>query len=257
MVENRAIGAGVYLLSIKLQLKKNPHPGEFLHIKPRSEGSDPLLRRAFSIFDFDERNGTVDVLYKVFGRGSAILSRVRAGEIIDLLGPLGNGFPIPDKSKHILFAGGGVGIPPVYLLAKTCLAQGHDPKSMNFLMGFGNAEDARMSQRVETLPIAMEITTDDGSRGRKAFVTDILKEKLESGLAGTGTVIFACGPDGMLHAVQRLAKHFQTPCYLSLESIMPCGVGTCLGCVVKKEGEDKFARVCREGPVFEANEVEL
>ena len=257
MVENRALGAGAYRLSIKLKLKTFPHPGEFLHIKPTSEGNDPLLRRAFSIFDYDEQTGTVDVLYKVFGRGSAILSRVAAGHVLDLLGPLGNGFPIPNKSKQLLLVGGGVGIPPIYLLAKTCLRNGHDPKLIKFLMGFGKAEDCVMGERVGQLPIEQALSTDDGSRGHKGFVSDLLKDKLSGGMAGDKTVIYACGPEGMLKSIQGLAKEFTTPCYLSLESIMPCGLGTCLGCVVKQEGEDKYLRVCREGPVFEANEVEL
>lgn len=257
MVENRALGAGAYLLSIKLKLKQFPHPGEFLHIKPTSEGLDPLLRRAFSIFDYDEKTGIIEVLYKVFGRGSAILSRVAPGQVLDLLGPLGNGFPLPDKSKNLLLVGGGVGIPPIYLLAKTCLNNGHDPKKMTFLMGFGKAEDCRMGERVEKLPIAQKMSTDDGSRGHKGFVSDLLRELLAGGLAGENTVIYSCGPEGLLKAVQALAREFKTPCYLSLESIMPCGVGTCLGCVVKQVGEDKYQRVCREGPVFEAGEVEL
>lgn len=257
MVENQALGAGAFLLSIKLRLKSFPHPGEFLHIKPTSEGNDPLLRRAFSIFDYDEQSGTVDVLYKVFGRGSAILSRVAKGHDLDLLGPLGKGFPLPERSKQILLVGGGVGIPPIYLLAKTCLREGHDPRQMNFLMGFGKSEDCVMGERVEQLPIARALSTDDGSRGHRGFVSDLLREKLAGGLAGKSSVIYACGPEGMLKSIQGLAREFATPCYLSLESIMPCGLGTCLGCVVKQEGEDKYLRVCREGPVFEASEVEL
>jgi dihydroorotate dehydrogenase electron transfer subunit len=257
VVENRALGAGAYLLSIKLRLNELPHPGEFLHIKPTSEGLDPLLRRAFSIFDYDEVNGTTEVLYKVFGRGSAILSRVTPGTFLDLLGPLGNGFPLPEKSKRLLLVGGGVGIPPVYLLAKTCLKTGHDPDKMMFLMGFGSSEDSRLGERVEKLPIKQAVSTDDGSRGHKGLVSDLLRAELMSKSADGNTVIYACGPDGMLKSIQALAKEFRTPCYLSLESIMPCGVGTCLGCVVKQEGEDKYLRVCREGPVFEASEVEI
>ncbi|MGB5106084.1 MAG: dihydroorotate dehydrogenase electron transfer subunit [Candidatus Zixiibacteriota bacterium] len=256
-MENRALGAGAYLLSIKLKLEQFPHPGEFLHIKPTSEGLDPLLRRAFSIFDFDENTGAIEVLYKVFGRGSAILSRVAPGQILDILGPLGNGFPLPEKSKHLLFVGGGVGIPPIYLLAKTCLRNGHAPGKMTFLMGFCKAEDCRMGERVEQLPITQMTSTDDGSRGQKGFVSDLLRKLLEDGLAGGESVIYACGPEGMLKAIQSLAREFNTRCFLSLESIMPCGVGACLGCVVKQVGEDKYRRVCREGPVFDSTEVEL
>ncbi len=257
MVENRGLGAGAFLLSLQFRLRQFPHPGTFLHIKPTSEGSDPLLRRAFSIFDYDEGRGIVDVLYKVFGRGSAILSRVPKGHQLDLLGPLGEGFPLPDPAQNLIMVGGGVGIPPVYLLAKTCLRNGHAAERMRFLAGFTTANDSCLGERVKALPIEMEVSTDDGSLGHHGFVTDLLKQRLSAGMAGAATTIYACGPEPMLKAVKQLAADFATPCYLSLESIMPCGVGTCLGCVVKKAGEEKYLRVCREGPVFRSDEVEL
>ncbi len=256
-MDNRALGDGAFLLSIKLRLKNYPHPGEFLHIRPTSEGSDPLLRRAFSIFDYDEQRGVVDVLYKVFGRGSAILSRVPAGHVLDLLGPLGNGFPLPDKRQRLIMVGGGVGIPPVYLLAKVCLMNGHPAEEILYLGGFSNANDTRMGERINTLPIKYEISTDDGSRGYRGFVTSLLKERLSGGWGGQDSIVYACGPEPMLRAVQNVTAECGVPCYFSLESIMPCGVGTCLGCVVKQAGEDKFLRVCREGPVFRSTEVEL
>lgn len=255
MVENRALGAGAFLLTLRLPLPQFPHPGKFLHIKPTSEGTDPLLRRAFSIFDYDPDRGTVDVLYKVFGRGSAILSRVPAGHRLDLLGPLGEGFPIPTHDRNLVMVGGGVGIPPVFLLAKYCLMNGHPASRIAFLAGFGTAAESCMAERVGTLPIELKISTDDGSQGYHGFVTDLLRTHLAA--AAAATTVFACGPEPMLKAVQSLTREFKVPAFLSLESIMPCGVGTCLGCVVKKDGEEKYLRVCREGPVFCADEVEL
>lgn len=248
------MGAGAFLLTLKLPLPQFPDPGKFLHIKPTSEGTDPLLRRAFSIFDYDPARGTVDVLYKVFGRGSAILSRVPAGHQLDLLGPLGEGFPIPAPDRNLIMVGGGVGIPPVYLLAKYCLMHGHAASQITFLAGFGSASEALMAERVGTLPIELKISTDDGSQGHHGFVTDLLRARLED---ASNTTVFACGPEPMLKAVQSLARKFKVTAFLSLESIMPCGVGTCLGCVVKKDGEEKYLRVCREGPVFSSDEVEL
>jgi dihydroorotate dehydrogenase electron transfer subunit len=238
-------------------LKRFPIPGTFLHIKPNTTGTDPLLRRAFSIFDYDETTGVVEVLYKVVGRGTEVLSRVRAGETLDVLGPLGNGFDLPLTIDHLVLVAGGVGIPPVYLLAKSFLRQGFVSGKISYLCGLTTVAEKPMADRLEKLPINLQFATDDGSFGFKGFVSELLRARLDDGSLGINPVICACGPDGMLKAVQTIARAYDKKCYLSLESIMPCGVGTCLGCVVKKDGEEKYVRVCREGPVFEANEVEL
>ncbi len=215
------------------------------------------MRRAFSIYDYDEATGIADVLYKVFGRGSQLLSKVKAGEILDVLGPLGNGFELPREVEHLALVAGGVGIPPIYLLAKWQLRQGFDRKRITFFCGFTNAGERPMAERLDKLPIEKKYSTDDGSFAFKGYISDLLQVHLNDGSLGANPIICACGPDGMLKAVQRISRESGKRCYLSLESIMPCGVGTCLGCVVKQDGEDKFLRVCREGPVFDANEVEL
>jgi dihydroorotate dehydrogenase electron transfer subunit len=238
-------------------LQRFPIPGTFLHIKPNTTGTDPLLRRAFSIYDYDESAGIVDILYKVLGRGTEVLSRIRQGETLDVLGPLGNGFDLPLTIDHLVLVAGGVGIPPVYLLAKSHLRQGFDGNKISYLCGLTTAAEKPMADRVMKLPINLQFATDDGSIGFKGFVSELLRARLDDGSLGSSPVICACGPDGMLKAVQAIAREYDKKCYLSLESIMPCGVGTCLGCVVKKDGEEKYARVCREGPVFEASEVEL
>jgi dihydroorotate dehydrogenase electron transfer subunit len=199
----------------------------------------------------------VDILYKVFGRGSYLLSKVKAGEFIDILGPLGNGFKTPAPDQHLILVGGGVGIPPIYFLAKCSLKNGFDKNKITFLVGFTNGKEAVLAERVAKLGVSLHYATDDGSRGYKGFVSELLRDKLREGLIKTNPLICACGPDGMLKAIKQVAKEFKTDCFLSLESIMPCGVGTCLGCVVKKEGEDRFFRVCRDGPVLNAAEVEL
>jgi dihydroorotate dehydrogenase electron transfer subunit len=191
------------------------------------------------------------------GRGTQALSRVRAQETLDVLGPLGNGFELPSNADHVVLVGGGVGIPPVYLLAKSLLRSGLDGKAITYLCGLTTASERPMAERVEKLPIRFEYATDDGSLGFKGFVTNLLRARLTDGSCASEPIICACGPDAMLKAVKAISQESSKRCYLSLESIMPCGVGTCLGCVVKKEGDDKFLRVCREGPVFEASEVEL
>ena len=257
MIRNQALVTGVYVLSIRLTLSEFPTPGAFLHIRPWSAGTDPLLRRAFSIYDFDEATGIVDILYKVFGRGSQLLSEVMAGEMLDVLGPLGNGFKLPRDFSRLVLVAGGVGIPPVYLLAKSYLRQGLAGDRITCFCGLTSAYERPIAERVEKLPINLQFSTDDGSFGYQGFVSELLRTRLNDGSLGANPVICACGPNGMLKAVQTIAREHGNRCFLSLESIMPCGVGTCLGCVVKKAGEEQYLRVCREGPVFDANEVEL
>lgn len=257
MTANESLGAGAFVISLKLNLSQYPQPGTFLHIKPWSEGSDPLLRRAFSIYDYDESTDIADVLYKVVGRGSQLLSRVTPGEVIDVLGPLGNGFPLPRRDDHLILVAGGVGLPPLHLLAKWCLKQGFSVRQITFLCGFTSEKERRMAERLERMPVELHFSTDDGSLGFHGFVTELLKDRLNGGLGAQNPLICSCGPDAMLKVVQAIARERKLRCLLSLESIMPCGVGTCLGCVVKQEGEERYVRVCREGPVFDAAEVEL
>jgi dihydroorotate dehydrogenase electron transfer subunit len=257
VISNQALVSGVYILSIRLKLSDFPTPGAFLHIRPWSAGTDPLLRRAFSIYDYDESSGIVDVLYKVFGRGSQLLSGVTAGETLDVLGPLGNGFDLPKDIDHLVLVAGGVGIPPVYLLAKSYLRQGFASDKISYFCGLTTAKERAMARRVEKLSINLQFSTDDGSFGYKGLVSELLRTRLNDGSVVANPVICACGPNGMLKAIQTIAKEHGCRCFLSLESIMPCGVGTCLGCVVKKAGKEQYLRVCREGPVFDASEVEL
>lgn len=219
--------------------------------------SEPLFRRAFSIYDYDEKAGITDVLYQVVGRGTYQLSTIQAGQDIDVIGPLGNGFNLPDLNSHLIIVTGGIGLPPLYLLAKYCLRMGFSGKQITFLCGFTSCESAGMAERVGELPIDLQYSSDDGSIGFKGLVTKLLEQKLQHGLAAITPLICACGPHGMLKEVKSIAAKNKLRCYLSLESMMPCAVGTCMGCVVKKEGKEDYLRVCREGPVFDASEVEL
>jgi len=216
-----------------------------------------LFRRAFSIYDYDPENDVVDILYKVVGKGTRLLSKIQANNILDVLGPIGNGFPLPGKDDRSVLIAGGVGVPPLYLLAKQCCTGGFDPQRLTFLCGLTSESEIPMVARVKTLPISFYLSTDDGSAGFHGFVTSLFEQKLADGDIRDDYVIYTCGPEPMLAVVQQLARKHNKRCYLSLESVMPCGVGTCLGCVVKKAGENKYLRVCREGPVFDSQEVEL
>ncbi|MFH2054653.1 MAG: dihydroorotate dehydrogenase electron transfer subunit [bacterium] len=252
VVQQKKLGDGIFVLRLEMQLTAPPLPGNFVHIKVNSE-TDPLLRRPFSIYDYDLSTGVVDVLYKVFGRGTRILAQAHAGDYLDVLGPLGNSFADLQHEQNLILVGGGVGIPPLYLLAKQACANGHQPQ-IKFLCGLASAAEKPLAERLQQLPVTLEYSTDDGSLGYHGLVTDLLAQEL---LGNTDAVIASCGPPGMLREVQRLCREHKVRGYLSLESIMPCGVGTCLGCVVREANGPGYRRVCREGPVFSTEEVQL
>lgn len=256
VLDNRHLAEDICVLSLNLRLDSFPQPGTFLHIKP-SAANDPFFRRAFSIYDYYPERETADILFKVFGRGSGILAKLREGERINVLGPLGNGFPTVSPERELLLAAGGVGLPPIYLLAKTCLSRGHPKERITFLFGMTSKKDQVLANRLPGLMVPVDYSTDDGSLGYHGFVSELLERKLRDRIIDGNLLICACGPEGMLKAVQQIAHKYNVETLLSLESVMPCGVGTCLGCVVAKAGEEKYLRVCREGPVFNANEVAL
>jgi dihydroorotate dehydrogenase electron transfer subunit len=253
VVAHRHLGEDIYLLTLDLPLPKMPEGGNFLHIKVGG-GTDPLLRRPFSIFDYDEEAGYTDVLYKIFGRGTALLARVQPDMELDVLGPLGNSFLDAEPERQLLLVGGGVGIPPLYLLARRMLKSGAGNKEITFLCGLANARERVMTERLEKLSLKVEFSTDDGSLGHHGLITELLQQQLDQ---GNRALVCACGPTGMLKRTQQLCRQYGVRCLVSLESIMPCGLGTCLGCVVHKANGDGYRRVCREGPVFSAEEVEL
>lgn len=254
VTKQEKLGEDIFILQLEMRLPTPPRPGSFLHIKVNPE-HDPLLRRPFSIYDYDHDAGTLDILYKIFGRGTRLLAQVHPGDTLDVLGPLGNNFDAIVTEPHVLMIGGGVGIPPLYLLAKYASANSDSARQhLKFLCGLASADELPLARRLAELPLNIEYSTDDGSLGYQGLVTDLLRQELES---GAKPVVAACGPTGMLREVQRICRQHQVRGYLSLESIMPCGVGTCLGCVVKDAQGPGYRRVCREGPVFSIDEVEL
>jgi dihydroorotate dehydrogenase electron transfer subunit len=215
-------------------------PGQFFQIK-RPEFTSPMLRKPISVFDI--QGDLVSFMVKRLGKGTGQLSQLRAADDIDILGPLGNGFPLPEGSKAVLVSG-GIGYPPLYYLKKQLEQVG---KSVYWLHG-GRCDD-------DIFP-ADEIWTDDGSCGSKGFVTDGLKSFLEK---HKPDVIYACGPNPMLKACHQIAEKHGINLYVSLEEYMACGIGVCHGCAVKvKDDSDigvTYKTVCKDGPVFDAREV--
>ncbi len=224
-------------------------PGQFVHIKCSDE---LLLRRPISLCDVED--DTIRLVVESVGKGSEWLYRRKAGDLLDVLGPLGTqGFPVPDSSskdsRPILLIGGGVGSAPLLFCAK------RSSVPADAVLGFGTASAVILEREFAKTCRKMLVTTDDGSYGRAGFVTSAAAELLES---GNYQAVHACGNMSMLRAVAALTEQFGLPCYLSLDERMGCGIGACLVCAVKVRGEDHeehYTHVCRQGPVFSREEV--
>lgn len=234
-------------------------PGQFVNVLCRDIAAyDPLLRRPFSVYWANgDRFG---VMYRVVGRGTRLLSRLRAGDTVDLVGPLGRGFDwLPFKDRQggrLVLVGGGVGVPPIYFLSERLKADG---LSHTALVGFAGAKQIVAVDRWRSGGVEPGIATVDGSVGHPGFVTDLLQAALEQRDFGAPVMgVFACGPAAMLAAVSEICKRHEVPCQVALEEWMGCGLGVCLSCVCKVQGETgepEWARVCREGPVFDGAKV--
>ena len=222
-------------------------PGQYVHIRvPGLEES--ALRRPFSIYGCE--GDVLEILFKVVGRGSAALSRVKEGDTLRILGPLGNGFPLPgENSLHPVCVAGGYGVAPFHFFASR-VPQG------TVLIGGRTAGDILCAGSFPKNKWHVGIATEDGSQGMKGLVTRLLEEALQT--HGGKAVLYACGPDGMLRAVGKMAESFGCTAWLSLDKHLVCGVGACLACVQKirtPDGAERLVRVCKEGPVFEASEI--
>jgi dihydroorotate dehydrogenase electron transfer subunit len=222
--------------------------------------SEPLLSRPLSVFGFKQRSdgAVLDLLYHIAGPGTALLATFSEGRAMTVLGPLGRGFSILPESKRILFVAGGVGVAPlVYLLRSGVLSQEVHIPSRRFYLG---ARSAALLAGLEQLEGACELDlcTDDGSRGHRGPVTELLQRDLTTNLPDSETMIYACGPTPMLHALSRVLAGRSIPCQISLEERMACGLGACLGCAVetfRPSGEKSYQRVCHDGPVFTLREI--
>ncbi len=215
-------------------------PGQFVHVFMPS-GHENMLPRPFSVYRADSVTGELALLIEIKGKGTALLARTGPGAVVDLLGPLGNGFPDPPAGSMLV--AGGAGIAPLAFLA----ASANVPRTLLYCARTaGQLACPRPDLELPGLNIVE--ATDDGSRGEKGTAADLLSRRIE----GTKAV-FACGPRPMLAAVKEICLRADIPAWFSLEERMACGIGACLGCAVATNGG--YRRVCRDGPVFPAEEV--
>ncbi|MEW6051648.1 MAG: dihydroorotate dehydrogenase electron transfer subunit [Candidatus Zixiibacteriota bacterium] len=228
-------------------------PGSFLHV--RMPGSEIYFRRAMSVAGIDTRKGEIEIIFKIFGRGTTILSKYTRGDTVDILGPLGVPFSAPKKNERVLIVAGGVGFPPLLYLAADLIRKGLDARRIEFFYGGRSSTDLVERARIKKLGVNFHPFTDDGSYGGDGMVTAPV-ERFVHEHQGEKLRIYACGPEPMLKAADQIGLRSDIPGQLSLEAPMPCGIGVCLGCVVPLT-VGGYARVCCDGPVFNIGEVKL
>ncbi|WP_457680202.1 dihydroorotate dehydrogenase electron transfer subunit [Thermovibrio sp.] len=242
VVENKHLKGKDYLLIVEGKVEREVKPGQFAMVQVRPKLQfDPLLRRPLGIFDLE--GNRFSFIYRVYGRGTELLSKVKEGQEIEVLMPLGNSIP-KDKEKY-LFIAGGIGIGGVFLGAKLFKEQG---KEVLLLYGERSKESLSALELIKKEEIECKVYTEDGSYGEKGLITKELGKF-------KGYTWVACGPTAMLKAVREEALKLGVECYLSLDRRMACGVGACLGCTV--ETVNGYKRCCVEGPIFKAEEVIL
>ena len=234
IVENKALTEAVYKMVLRGDISAITASGQFVNIK-----LDGLyLRRPISVCDLGE--DTVTILYKVVGKGTEQMSRMQCGETLDVLTGLGNGYDLTLSGDRPLLLGGGVGVPPMYLLAKQLIAEG---KKVSVVLGFNTKAEIFYEEEFRALGAAVTVTTADGSYGLKGFVTDAMKDM-------DYTHFYACGPEPMLKAIFKTSV---TSGQMSFEKRMGCGFGACMGCSCKTI--TGYKRICKEGPVMKKEEI--
>lgn len=247
IIKKREIADGIFDFTVLCEeVASISEPGQFVHISVPGY----FLRRPISICEIDKEKGTIRLVVQVRGKGTEAMSHLSEGEKMDLLGPLGNGFSIREDIDSVILIGGGIGTPPMLELAriygeKATAITGFRTKSLSILSADFKNTGAKLIE-----------CTDDGTLGRKGFVTDALLEEIKN---QKPKMVYACGPMIMLKGISEICKENGIECEISLEERMACGVGACLGCAVKlnRDGNEFYGHVCKDGPVFSSKEVVL
>lgn len=233
VISNEALTQYVYKMILSGDTSAITAPGQFVNI--RLDGL--FLRRPISVCDYDEESLTI--IYKVVGKGTAIIAGMATGAKLDILTGLGNGYDLTLSGDAPLLLGGGVGVPPMYNLAKKLVSEG---KNVSVILGFNTANEVFYENKFAALGCNVQVTTVDGTYGKKGFVTDALPENY--------SYFYACGPEPMLKAVYKATG---TSGQLSFEQRMGCGFGACMGCSCKTL--TGYKRICKDGPVMKKEEI--
>jgi len=248
IISQQEIAANIYDMWIETELAKEAHPGQFIGVFPKNKST--ILPRPISICEVNQEKTALRIVYRIAGQGTKEFSSYTAGDQVEILGILGNGFPLEaGRGKKVFLMGGGIGVPPILQLAKELEAD------KQAVIGY---RDSNLFLKEDLDKYAkVYVATEDGSVGTKGNVMNAIEEN-----ALDAEVIYACGPMPMLRAIKHYAEEKGIKAYISLEEHMACGVGACLGCVVKTKEVDHHshvhnARICTDGPVFDAEEVDI
>lgn len=257
LLKKEKLGPDTYRLTLAAyDIAKAAKPGQFVMLKI-SPLYDPLLRRPFSIHQITAK-GNLQILVKVIGKGTKIITGLEEGDQVDLVGPLGNSFDYKDKENFAL-VGGGIGMAPLLFLTKS-IQMRLEPVNIKIFLGAQNKDEiTQLIGDFEEAGAEVIHATDDGSSGHHGFVTDLIQPILLNSEIKSWQVL-ACGPHPMLKKTAILSKANNWPCQLSTETIMACGIGACLGCTIKGEprenkGREGYLHVCKDGPVFNAEQI--
>jgi dihydroorotate dehydrogenase electron transfer subunit len=262
VLSNQEISPDYYRMRILApDYNKHAQPGQFVMFRVQ-RAQPPLLRRPFGIFragfmpaDCDSMppKEFIEIIYKVVGSGTEIMQRLHYGDPVELLGPLGRGFEYGASDEEKILVGGGIGLVPLYMLAEKLV----EKSKVRLLMGGRTRDDIITVTEFERLGVETYVSTEDGSLGEAGLVTQVLESKLRE---NNKVTVFACGPMPMIEAVQKICKRSATPLQVSLEALMACGVGACLGCVVKGSGhtdaQPSYLCTCKVGPVFQSDQLD-
>ena len=248
VISQDCIAKDIYSLWLKTdKIAAQARPGQFVSVYCNDGGH--LLPRPISLCEINQEKGTLRLVYRVVGKGTEMFAALKAGDSVEVLGPLGNGFPMEEaEAKRVFLIGGGIGVPPMLETAKQLKGEP--------VLVMGYRDELFLTDEMKKAG-ELVIATEDGSAGTKGNVLDAIRENdLKADM------IFACGPKPMLRALKAYGLENNIPCYVSMEERMACGVGACLGCVCQSTEVDdhsqvKNKRVCKDGPVFLSTEVEL
>lgn len=243
IIENKEIVNGIYKMEFSTdKIAKESKAGQFLQIKVNGL-IDPLLRRPISINEIKENN--LIIYYKVVGKGTDLLTQIKKGGHLDVIGPLGNGFDTSYKDLKIAIVGGGIGIAPLLETAKVLSTK----NNIDTYLGFN--DDVYLCEEFKCVSGEVKLSTVTGKVGHKGYITEVLLKDMKK-----YDMIIACGPALMLKEIKRISEEFNVPCQLSLEERMGCGFGACVGCSIETT-DNQMKKVCVDGPVFLASEVNL
>lgn len=247
-----AVAEGIYELELGApEVAAKAKPGQFLMIRPNKLG-EPFLGRPMGIYDTDVEAGTVTILFEVHGHGTELLATVQKGDQLPLIAPLGNGFTVPEQAGRVMIVGGGIGIAPLYPLARALAGAGIETE---IVIGAQTADRLLAMDRLVALGMPVHVYTDDGTMGKKGYPSAGVAERLA---AEKFDQVFCCGPMPMMRGVAAICEEQGVSCQVSLEERMGCGFGICVGCVIDHKAADgtlSKKRVCYDGPVFDSREV--